>query len=190
MARIKRYPLSSIAIDELIKDLERLQEGLTVIPHEIAQTATQRAEQYFNNYLSLATPGRQAVINTTTTVEARGKYGATGRLTATGKTEHDDEYGDFNILMAVEFGAGIIAAGTHNPAFNALGFGPGSYNLHGHALDPRGWFYPTGEVDENGKKEWKHTLGTPATMPMYNTILDTHHELKRAASEALKRWLF
>lgn len=190
MARtLKRYPLNSIALRELADDLEKLRSGMEQLPNAVVERATKHAETDFNAFLSAATPGRQAVISTATKTSKRGKYGATGTLTATGKTEHDDEYGDFNILMAVEFGAGIVAAGASNPHYGGLGYGAGSYNLHGHALDPRGWMYPTGELDENGEEIWRHTFGTPAAMPMHRTILDTKANMSRFVAEELTKWI-
>lgn len=189
MARVKRYPLTEGALKELQGDIEKLFGSLPEISANVCEKLTKHAEEDFNLFVSAATPGRQAVISTETQFEKHGKYGNVGRLTATGKTEHDDEYGDFNILMAVEFGAGIVAAGANNPNFTALGYGAGSYNEHGHALDPSGWFYPSDDFDDDNKHIWRHTLGTPATMPMHRTILDTKANLTRYAAEELYKWL-
>lgn len=183
---VKRYPLNSIAIEELQNDIQKMWENLPGLAEEIVTTAGEHAENYFNGHLSRATPGRQAVISTEVTVEKNGKYGRTARLTATGKTEDTG----FNILMAVEFGAGIAYNfGGWSDAFPAMQLGPGTWPGQTHAYDFRGWNYPTGEKDEKGRPIYRHTFGTPSTMPMHYTILDMKQEFKPIAEEAFRRWL-
>lgn len=183
---IKRYPLNTAAIDELLRDIEKLYGGLPEIARASAERATEHAAKDFDYFLSAATPGRQAVINTETRTKKHGKYGTVGTLTATGKTEETG----FNILMAVEFGAGIAYNfGSGNPSFSDMRMGVGTWPGQTHAFDFDGWFYPTGEVDEKGKPIYRHTYGTPATMPMHRTIMDTKAQLPGFVAEEIKKWL-
>jgi len=184
MARFKRYPLTEGALKELQGDIEKLFGSLPEISANVCEKLTKHAEEDFNLFVSAATPGRQAVISTETQFEKHGKYGNVGRLTATGKTEDTG----FNILMAVEFGAGIIAASQHNPSFN-MGMGTGTWPGQTHAFDPNGWLYPSDDLDDDGNPIPKRTYGTPATMPMHRTILDTKANLTRYAAEELYKWL-
>ena len=183
MATLRRYPLTESAIAEMIADLEKLREGLNIIPTNIVSNGIKNAETYFNAHLTGATPGRQAAINVTSSLTNAGKGTATGRLTATGETKHND-YGDFNILMAVEFGAGIAGVnGLGNTSYPALPMGTGTFPGQIHAFDYNGWLYP----DEDGK--WHRTFGTPATMPMHRTIQDMKMEMPRVVQEEINKWL-
>jgi len=186
---VKRYPLNYLAVKELAEDLKSLEKGLNTIPQNIASAAVKHAENYFNGYMSTASPGRQAVINASSALVDTEKGKATGRLTATGETKHN-EYGDFNILMAVEFGAGIAGIdGLSNPEYPDLPYGTGTFPNQKHAFDYSGWLYPTGEFDENGKEIYKRTRGTPATMPMHHTIQDIKAEMPRLVEEEIRKWL-
>lgn len=185
MGLTRQYALSVGDIDRLIRDIETVQKNIELAPEQIAEKAAERAKLAFDTHLGDATPGRQAVITSETKVEKRGKHGAEMTLTATGKTEDTG----FNILMAVEFGAGIAGVnGFSNTSFE-LGMGTGTWPGQTHAFDPNGWVYPTGEYDENGKEIYRRTLGTPATMPMHKTIQDMKQELGGIASEVIGQWL-
>lgn len=175
---IKRYPLKESAIRELEEDLTELSGGLSIAVQNIVSNAVQHADNYFNGYMTGATAGRQAAIGTTTSVEAT-KNEATGRLTATGNIEDTG----FNILYAVEFGAGIAGIyGVSNTSFKEMGMGTGSWYGQTHAFDPAGWnYYKDGD--------FHHTYGTPATMPMHNTIQDLKAEMPRLIHEELRKWL-
>lgn len=185
MATIRRYPLTPTALNELEKDFERLYYGLSQTATATVERAVQHAETYFNGHLFSetfgSTPGQQAVINTSTSVKTRGKYGAVGTLTATGKTEDTG----FNILMAVEFGAGIAYNWFGgNPDYISLGMGVGTWPGQTHAYDFDGWMY----MGKDGKLH--HTYGTRAAMPMHKTILDMKAEMSMLITEEIKRWLF
>lgn len=85
--------------------------------------------------------------------------GCKGVLLAMGKTFTSD-YGEFNALLAVEFGAGIHYNKIPNPKADKLGYGVGTYPGQVHAWQDEGWFY----YGNDG--EWHHTYGVKATMPM------------------------
>lgn len=175
---IKRYPLKESAMNELSDDLLKMSGGLSSIAQNVVTNATKYAENTFNAYLSDATAGRQAAISAETSVEPT-KKGATGRLTATGNIEDTG----FNILYAVEFGAGIEGiGGIGNTSFGELGMGTGSWYGQTHAFDPGGWNY-----FKDG--EWHHTYGTPATMPMHRTIQGIKLEMPLIIQEELRKWL-
>ena len=177
---IKRYPLVSSAMLELASDLERLSYGLGTVTSEVVDTAVQHADKYFNGHLFAGTTaGRQAVIQTSTSVD-KAEKNATGWLTATGMTTETG----FNILYAVEFGAGIAYNWSGwNPSVPELGMGVGTWEPNkGHAFDFDGWVYFKGG-------EFHHTYGTPAAMPMHYTILDIKAEMPRLVKEAIRKWL-
>ena len=181
MATVKRYPLNSLAINELLGDLEKMRDGLAELPQTVVADMTERAEKQFNDALGIGTtPGRQAVISTQSALVHAAKGEATGRLTATGKTEDTG----FNILMAVEFGAGIAGIdGLSNPDYPQLPYGTGTWPGQTHAFDHSGWFYPA----DDGS--WKHTYGTPAAMPMHYTIEYVKADMPRMVREEVRKWL-
>lgn len=179
MAIIRRYPLNSLALDELIGDFEKLYYGLPEVANSAVERATQHAQTDFDYFLSAATSGRQAVITTSTRTRRWGKYGAVGTLTATGKTEDTG----FNILFGVEFGAGIAYNwGVGNTDYSAMGMGVGTWPGQTHAYDFEGWTYFKDE-------EFHHTYGTPATMPMHRTIMDTRAQMSGFIVEEIRKWL-
>lgn len=91
----------------------------------------------------------------------------------------DTEYGSFNMMLAVEFGAGIHYNPVANPKADELGFGVGTYPGQIHAFED-GWFYP----GEDG--EWHYTHGVKATMPMYNASEQMILNIKKIAKECFK----
>lgn len=185
MAVIRRYPLNSIAMKEFEDDLTKLWEAMGDTPESFCEYIVDISEKAFHSWLGDATSGRQAVISTSTSYQKHGKYGATGTLTATGKTEDTG----FNILMAVEFGAGIAGVnGFANTSFE-LGMGSGTWPGQTHAYDFEGWWYPSGEFNENGDEIYRHTYGTPATMPMHNTIQGVKQAAPRILREVMHKWL-
>ena len=79
-----------------------------------------------------------------------------------------------SIVLFIEFGTGIIYPDTH-PDAHSLGMVRGEYG-YGLGKSPRGWRYKgdpgtLGVVIEEGKHAGEvHTIGMPASMPMYETI--------------------
>ena len=100
-------------------------------------------------------------------------------LIASGKTMHSEGYEPFNILLGVEFGAGIhYNQDSNNPYADDLGFGVGTFPGQLHARDPDGWYY--WDADE---RKWKHSYGVKATMPMYNAYIQMLQQIKTIARE-------
>ena len=180
MATLKRYPLNMSAIKELAEDLGKLQEALSTAPANIVANETQRAEAHFNAHLTRDKSARPSVITVASSVASAEKGKATGRLTATGKTEDTG----FNILMAVEFGAGIVGVdGLSNTSYPELPYGTGTWPGQIHAFDYNGWLFP----GKDGK--WHRTYGTPATMPMHYTIEYVKVDMSRQIREEIRKWL-
>lgn len=81
-------------------------------------------------------------------------------------------------ILFWEFGAGIYYNnGNFNPKASQLGYGVGTYPGQTHALNPSGWWYS----DESGNLH--HSLGTEATMPMYNATLAVISNIRKIARE-------
>ena len=106
---------------------------------------------------------------------------STAFLVATGQTVQSEGYEPFNILLGIEFGAGIHYNPTPNPNADELGFGVGSFPGQVHAFDD-GWYY----WDEK-TESWKYSHGVKATMPMYNAYIEMIPKIKIIAREVFGR---
>ena len=86
----------------------------------------------------------------------------------------------------VEFGAGIAYnTGVQHPLADEFGFGPGTYpSKHppNKAINPGRWIYGH---NEDGSPIW--SIGTEATMPLYNASETIRNELIQTAIEEFMR---
>lgn len=91
-------------------------------------------------------------------------------------------------LLFFEFGAGVNGGG--HPQAGEFGFGPGTYPGQTHALDPKGWWFPTDDPNlivrtgEDGQG-YGHSYGNPPHMPFYNAGARIKEDLERVAKEVL-----
>lgn len=188
MAKTIRIELSTESIEKARKELERYEKKLTALTAKINNTLLDKAKEEFENQLNspFVTPARAAAITSAVDYGTTSSNRSSGTFTATGRNEDTG----FNILYGVEFGAGAALNGTQgNPVASEFGMGPGSFSPKGHWNDPEGWYYPTGEVDENGKPKYKKTMGTYAAYPVYNTARFIEREGTRIAKEVVEEWL-
>lgn len=103
-----------------------------------------------------------------------------GYLISTGEVFHSDGYEPFNIMLAVEFGAGIHYNKKANPKADEMGLGVGTFPDQTHAFNEDGWWYFDEKTDT-----WKHSYGIQATMPMYKadqTMLKKYARIVREVS--------
>lgn len=98
-------------------------------------------------------------------------------LIATGKTVRSSDGRSFNLLFAIEFGAGIKYNSTSNPKSSEFGMGVGTFPGQTHAFDKNGWWY----LGEDG--EWHHSYGVKATMPMYKASLEIYKNVDKVVKE-------
>lgn len=94
-------------------------------------------------------------------------------LVATGSDK-----GDFNTLLAVEFGAGIHYNPIANPDAEEYGFGVGTYPGQTHAFED-GWVFWNGN-------EWIYTHGVKAYMPMNSAKQKMLSQIEKIAKEVFK----
>lgn len=84
-------------------------------------------------------------------------------------------------ILFIEFGAGIhFNNGKAHPKAHELGYGVGTYPGQTHALNPGGWFYK----DDSGVLH--HSLGTEASMPLFNASLDMIANIEKIAEEVFR----
>ena len=104
--------------------------------------------------------------------------GAESSIIGVGFVKQTAGYEDFNILLAVEFGAGsIINKGNGNPYASQMGYGPTTFPGQKHAEEDY-WHY----WDEESES-WKTTSGIKATMPMYNAFIGIKKIIATTARE-------
>ena len=94
-------------------------------------------------------------------------------------------------LLFFEFGAGV--QGTGHPQAGEFGMGAGTYPNQKHALDPRGWWFPTEDpqliirTDENGQG-WGHSYGNPPHMPFYNAATQMKLDFEQVVEDVFSTW--
>lgn len=105
------------------------------------------------------------------------KMGCKAVLIAIGEVKESENYEPFNILLAVEFGAGIYRNPAANPNSDKFGLGVGTFPGQIHAFEDGWWYW-----DDTDKK-WKYTHGVKATMPMYNASVEIIRSVDKIARE-------
>ena len=111
-------------------------------------------------------------------IESKSLNGeSTAFLIANGRTIHSEGYEPFNILLGVEFGAGIHYNPNPNPNAAELGLGVGTFPGQVHAFED-GWYYWDAKTET-----WKYSHGVKATMPMYNAYIEMLPKIKNIAKE-------
>lgn len=84
-------------------------------------------------------------------------------------------------ILFIEFGAGIyFNNGNIHPKAHDLGYGVGTYPGQKHAYDPNGWYY------RDSDNHLHHSLGTEATMPLFNASLDMIASIEQIAKEVFR----
>ena len=80
-------------------------------------------------------------------------------------------------VLFVEFGSGIAYnTGAQHPKAGELGYGPGTYPNQTHVPIPGYWYYGKG----------KRSIGTEATMPIYNASETMRNEIIKKAIETFR----
>lgn len=171
MAKYKfKAKLSIEGIQNIKRELERYRD----------YTLQRKKEMLIKRLLEEGAATAQAAITESpqgnyvtikTKIETTGE--PRGYLIATGEVLESEGYEPFNVMLAVEFGAGIHYNHKANPKAGEFDLGVGTYPGQTHAFDENGWWF----FDEKTDK-WRHSYGIKATMPMY-----------KADQQILKRYL-
>lgn len=179
MARkVFKTDLSVKGIENLKKELQNYKDN--ILQKNIQQFTKRLAEEGLvvaNTKISESPLGKYVSVR----IESKDlKDEHIAFLIATGQTVHSDGYEPFNILLGIEFGAGIYynKKPDINPNANEFGYGVGTFPGQAHAFDERGWYY----WDEKTQM-WKHSYGVKATMPMYSAYIEMKPKIKTIARE-------
>lgn len=173
----KRFRVNILSPDSI----KQLQDDLLSYEKELSNKCRLLAEKLAEDGINVAKAkinesalGHYITLQTDISAE---KMGTRAIILATGEVKKSDEYADFNILLAVEFGAGVYYNSTPNPNAGELGLGVGTFPGQIHAFE-NGWYY----WDEEAQ-EWKYTHGIKATMPMYEAFKEIYEKIVKRAKE-------
>lgn len=172
--RTIKIDLSQKSIQNAISQIRKYQSDLEkkneLFVRRLAELGYQSAVSAIND----SPIGRVVTVQTDIKSE---QTGCKAILIATGKTVTSSDGREFNLLLAIEFGAGIRYNHTANPKAKDFGMGVGTFPGQTHAYDEKGWYY-LGEDNE-----WHHSYGIKATMPMYWASVDILNNIRRIAKE-------
>lgn len=172
--KVIKCGLSQKSIQNAISDIKKYQDDLEnknkLFVHHLADLGYQTAISAINE----SPIGKIIAINTDIKSE---HMGCKAILIATGKTVTSSDGREFNLLLAIEFGAGIKYNSSANPKASDFNMGVGTFPGQTHAYDEKGWYY-LGEDNE-----WHHSYGIKATMPMYRASVDIIQSILRIAKE-------
>lgn len=173
----KRYKVNILSQSSI----ERLKQELIFYKEQLPEKCTKLADRLAKIGLHVAglqiseSPlGRYVSVNIDINPE---RTGCRAILTAVGAVQQHEGYEDFNVLLAIEFGAGIYYNKTANPNAGEFGLGVGTFPGQIHAFE-NGWWYW-----DDVAEEWKYTHGVKATMPMYEAGQAMIEEVIRTAKD-------
>lgn len=170
--------LSISSIRNLQKELEKYRDSLTNKARLLAERLSEIGIKVAEAKIRESPLGKYVTIKTDITEE---KSGCKAILIAIGETFEHEGYAPFNSLLAIEFGAGIQYNKEENPKAPDLGFGVGTFPDQTHAFDKNGWWF----WDER-KKEWIHSYGVEATMPMYLASVEIQQKIVEVAKDVFE----
>lgn len=143
------------------------------------QSLSYKVEEFIHRLMDIGITVTNAKV-----AEAQGKDGDKAiPMTATvtersGNTYYGVIYLEGSQALFIEFGSGIyFNNGNAHPLSKKFGYGVGTYPNQKHALDSGGWWY-RGDDDN-----LRHSLGTQATMPLFNAKMEMELEFGRIAQE-------
>ena len=158
--------LSEQGIDNLIKQLEQYQRDLQHHLDLFVKRLGEIGIPVVNAYIARAKGDSDKTHNTEVFLDGEGNV-RSARLILYGPD-----------ILFIEFGAGIhYNNGNAHPKAAELGYGVGTYPDQKYAINPGYWWY----LGDDGETHF--SLGTQATMPMYNASLEMMRRVSDIARE-------
>lgn len=176
MATKISFNLSQSSVDSAIKEIKIYEKQLITKCNVFCGKITELGMSVAKAKIGEAPLGKYVKVDVKYSPFSKGCRAV---LFAIGDTKMTD-YGGFNTLMAIEFGAGVKYNAVENPKADEFGMGVGTFPNQKHAFDDGGWYF----LDENG--EWKHSYGVKATMPMYNADIKMILNIQKIAKEIFR----
>lgn len=154
--KIRLNLLDESSIENAIQELETYRQELKQKNAEFVHRLAQTAEDVAKNVLD-GVPARDRG-NASTTVDAPSVNDLFAK-TAMTLTGHEVGF--------LEFSSGVRFGTQYYPLPFGAPYGAGTFTPNkGHWADLQGWWYE----DPEGSKEYHHTYGVPAYMPMYHGL--------------------
>lgn len=170
--------LSVKGLDNLIRELQKYKDDLPNKCKKLVYELLQKGVEVSKARISDSPLGKYVTVTTNISSE---KMGCKGILLAKGAVKEQEGYAPFSILLAIEFGAGIHYNPTPNPNADKFGLGVGTFPGQIHAMEPGGWYFWS---EEN--KQWIHSYGVEATMPMHNADMEIIQNIVKVAKEVFR----
>ena len=173
--KVFKSDLSVKGIEAIKSQLLQYKDSLPIKCEKLVSRLLQSGVEVSKTKISESPLGKYVTVTTNISAD---KMGCKGILLAKGAVKEQEGYAPFNILLAIEFGAGIHFNPTPNPLISSeFPYGVGTFPGQTHAYEDM-WFY----WDEN-TQEWKPTHGVKATMPMYNADMEIIQNVVKFAKE-------
>lgn len=166
--------LSSKSIFEAAEQLRQYKKDLESKNKEFVRRLAELGKETALSAVSESPLGK--VVTVTTNID-QTETGCKAVVIATGQTVTSSDGREFNLLLAIEFGAGIRYNKSENPKAADFGMGVGTFPDQKHAFDENGWYY-LGDDDK-----WHHSFGVKATMPMHRASSEIIQNIRNIAME-------
>lgn len=176
MSKKIKVDLSVQGIEKIKQELLNYKNDLQVKCNEIVSRLTQLGLLVAKAKINESPMGKYVSIEVHISTENNV---CKSLLLATGEIKEHEGYEPFNVLLAVEFGAGIYYNKEPNPNANKFDLGVGTFPGQIHAFE-NGWYY-YGEDEK-----WHYTHGTKATMPMYNADMEIIKNIVKTVKEVFR----
>ena len=173
--KVYKSDMSVKGLDILIRELQKYKDDLPNKCKKLVSELLQKGVEVSKARISDSPLGKYVTVTTNISSE---KMGCKGILLAKGAVKEQEGYAPFSILLAIEFGSGIHYNPTPNPLSAEMGYGVGTFPGQVHAFDQNGWYFWS---EEN--KQWIHSYGVEATMPMHNADMEIIQNVVKIAKE-------
>lgn len=167
--------LSQSSIKNLQKELTKYRGSLQDKSVELAKRLSDIGLRVTDLKINESPLGKYVSVQSSISEE---EAGCRAVIMTTGKIFQSPGFPPFNVMLAIEFGAGIHYNDKENPYSKKMGFGVGSFPGQMHAFDKEGWFYW-----DDTAQGWRHSYGVKATMPLFYAYNEIFEKAKAAAKE-------
>lgn len=164
---------SRSSIEKLRKDLVEYRNDLQKKCEEFIKRLSESGYEVALKNINESPLGKMVTLENQISSDTSGCKAV---LIAKGTTLRHEGTPDFNVLLAIEFGAGIHYNSKGNPEAEKFGLGVGTFPGQVHAFED-GWYF----VGNDGKLHYTH--GVKATMPMYSAYAEMIDRFEEIAKE-------
>lgn len=174
------FELTEKSIQKAIDEVEKLQEDLERALSELARVLSEKGVEVVR--IEIASMG---AVDTSTLFDHM--YGFYNESTHTGAIFTDVPY-----AIYVEYGTGIVGAGSPHPEAGKAGW---NYDINNHGEkgwwypSPTGWYIPKGGLTNEEGLELAWTKGMPSRPFMYNTMRELEYYAKEEGGRIIANYI-